>query len=418
MFKWDKWQKAVLEHEGNVALRSGRQVGKSTVIGKKSADFAKNHPGTITLVIAASQKQSGWLFDKIKSELELIFDKTFKYKEPPTKTKAILSNGSQIHSLPAGRTGFFIRGLALDLLIADEAAFIPEEVWRSVTPMIAVSRKERGLGWMILLSTPFGKGGFFYESCFDKDFKHFHVTSEQCPRIPAEFLRKERQRMSKMEYAQEYLAEFIDDYNQFFPTSLIKERMKFISWDRRTEYDKSKKYYLGVDIARYGGDENAFVIAEMDRKDNLKIVKALTTKRVSLSDTIGRIKDLNEKYNFRRIFIDDAGVGGGVYDVLEEKPQYKRKVVGLNNARRSVSADDRQKGIMKEDLYSNTLLLMEQERIDIISDLDLLRSMKSVLFEYTTERHLKIHGKYTHLTEALVRACWCVKEKGLNIYIA
>ena len=28
-----------------------------------------------------------------------------------------------------------------------------------------------------------------------------------------------------------------------------------------------------------------------------------------------------------------------------------------------------------------------------------------------------ISGKYSHLTEALVRAAWIVKEKGLNIWI-
>ena len=30
---------------------------------------------------------------------------------------------------------------------------------------------------------------------------------------------------------------------------------------------------------------------------------------------------------------------------------------------------------------------------------------------------VKIFGAYSHLTEALVRACWCIKDRGLDLYI-
>ena len=66
-FVWDQWQKDVLEHEGNVVIRSGRQVGKSVVIAEKAVRFAVENSGTVTLVIAASQRQSGLLFEKIKA---------------------------------------------------------------------------------------------------------------------------------------------------------------------------------------------------------------------------------------------------------------------------------------------------------------------------------------------------------------
>lgn len=423
--KLDNWQKEVLSHEGNITIRAGRQVGKSTVIGIKAARFVRDNPGTTVLIISASKKQAEWLFDKILGEmLEMCDNKEIEFKREPTRTKIMLENGSQLHCLPAGRTGAFIRGLAIDLLIADEAAFIPENVWRAVLPMVAVSRKLRGFGWIILLSTPFGKGGYFYDTFHDQDFRQFHLSSEQCPRIPKEFLLKEKDRMSKAEYAQEYMGEFIDEYNQFFPTKLIKDCMTFIEWDTEKEYKPQMKYYLGVDIARYGGDENAFVINEMDSNNRIRAVKCLTTKRMSLTDTVGRIKKLNDRFNFKRIFIDDAGLGAGVYDMLVEVRGYdgtaamKRKVIGLNNARRSIDRTDRKGAILKEDLYSNALVLMETGKINIISDLSLLRSLKCIVFEYTADRRIKIGGKYSHLAEAFVRACWCIRDKGLNIYLA
>ena len=129
-FQWDKWQQQVLEHEGNITLRTGRQVGKSEVISEKAVKFAREHEGTTTMIIAASQRQSSLLFEKVRGRCDLICSEEGDiYAEKPTLTKIILTNGSKIYSLPAGRTGYFIRGFTIDLLIADEAAYIPETVW-------------------------------------------------------------------------------------------------------------------------------------------------------------------------------------------------------------------------------------------------------------------------------------------------
>jgi hypothetical protein len=282
--------------------------------------------------------------------------------------------------------------------------------------MLAVSRKIRSMGYTILISTPFGKGGYYYNCFHDKDFKSFHISSEDCIRIPKDFLLKERQRMTKAEYAQEYLGEFIDELNQLFSTALIKKCMTFISWDKLIDKIPGSKFYLGVDIARYGGDENAFVICEFFN-NRLKVVRCLATERVSTTDTIGRIQILDQEYNFGKIFIDDAGVGGAVTDVLIQK--LGRKVMGLNNAskRIEIQGEEKKKGILKEDLYSNVLMLMETGKLEIISDLSLLRSLKSITFEYTDSKNLRIYGIYTHIAEAMVRACWCIKERGLDIYL-
>lgn len=419
-FKWDKWQKQVLEQDGNITMRCGRQVGKSEVVSAKAVQFAMTKPGSVTLIIAASQRQSSLLFEKVRANLDRLVDQgKDPYQEQPTLTKIILKNGSKIYSLPAGRTGYFIRGFTIDLLIADEAAYIPEEVWKAVIPMIAVSKKLRGMGYIILLSTPFGKGGYFYDSFTDPDFTHIHVSSEDCWRIPKDFLKKEKERLTKAEYMQEYLGEFTDEWNQFFPTTLIKSCMTFMEWSLKEDRQQGARYYLGVDIARYGGDENAFVVCELYKK-KLKIVKVFTTSRISTTDTIGRIIKIDEIFKFNKIFVDSSGVGGGVLDVLEDK--LGRKVMGLNNAskRIQVQGEEKKKGILKEDLYSNSLMLMETGRLQLINDLGLLKSLKSITYEYGEmkyDRKIKIFGDYSHITEAMVRACWCIKERGLDLYL-
>lgn len=438
----DKWQKDVLEHKGNITIRSGRQVGKSTVVGLKVTKLALEHPGSKMLVVAASQRQASLLFEKILSEFNRIqdfvleskgleaqkFDNTRTgrenksrwekengiFEDTPTKTRIILKDGSDISSVPVGKTGIYIKGHSVDFLIADEAAFIPEMVWLAIKPMIAVSKQLRGLGWEILLSTPFGKGGYYYNSHNDSDYRRFHVSSEDCPRIPKNFLLKEKRRLSKWEYAQEYLGEFVDEFSQFFATDLIKSRTNLMAWERSTDYCVKYRYYLGVDIARYGADENAFVILEWRSDNNLRIVKVETTERRSITETAGRILKYDEWFKFSKVFIDDAGVGGGAYDIL--KKSLRNRLVGLNNASKSI--ENKRNRILKEDLYSNALVLLENERLNLLNSTKLQRSLKCMTFEYTADKNIKIYGNYSHISEALVRACWCTKAKGLKLFIA
>jgi hypothetical protein len=408
-FNWDPWQKKVLEHLGSVTIRAGRQVGKSEVIARKAVDLAVKYPGTKTLVTSASQRQASLLFEKIrgylqKDEVELL--------EEPTMTKIKLANLSVIYCVPAGRTGFFIMGFTIDFLFIDESAFVNETVWNSIRPMIAVSRQLRGFGWIFLLSMPFGKGGFFYNSFTDNEFLQIHASSEDCPRIPKDFLAKEKKRLSKQQYAQIWQGEFVDDYRQFFPTALIRECMSIVSWTYETDYKSNGKYYLGVDVARYGGDQNAFVVGELiDKK--FKIVKIHTTDRKSLTDSSGQIKKLDEYFHFKRIFIDDGGVGGGLVDMLQEAFG-KRKVIGLNNSKKSIfnNGEENRKVIAKEDYYSNALIMMESRTIELIDDLDFLRSLKSITYEYSSSKNLIIKGDYDHITEAFVRCCWAMQDKG------
>ena len=66
-------------------------------------------------------------------------------------------------------------------LVLDEASRIPDALWIAVRPMVAVSG-----GAMMLLSTPFGKRGFFYRVWSESErWLKIQVTAEQCPRLTA-----------------------------------------------------------------------------------------------------------------------------------------------------------------------------------------------------------------------------------------
>src|SRR3990167_11475549 len=162
----DDWQVRLLKSQGNIALRSGRQVGKSTVVSIKAAEFALSGNDLSILIIAAVERQAQLLFEKVLDFMMTHYRSAIKRgNDRPTKHVIKLVNGSVIRCLPTGLSGLGIRGFTVDLLIADEAAFIPEAVWTAVTPMLAATK-----GDIILLSTPFGKGGYFYRCFQAKEF--------------------------------------------------------------------------------------------------------------------------------------------------------------------------------------------------------------------------------------------------------
>ena len=68
----DPWQKEVMTCRGNMVLRSGRQVGKSFVIGIKAAQYALENPKKLIMVISKTERQAGLLFAKILHNLHSI----------------------------------------------------------------------------------------------------------------------------------------------------------------------------------------------------------------------------------------------------------------------------------------------------------------------------------------------------------
>lgn len=405
----DGWQKDILGDEGNIVLRSGRQVGKSAVVSIKAGEYALNNPKKLIMIIASVERQALLLFEKVLSYIYAKNKSSIKVgKDRPTRHKLQLKNGSTILCLPTGESGYGIRGHTIDLLIADEAAYINEEVWTAVTPMLAITR-----GKIWLLSTPKGRGGYFYRCFEDKKFNHYHVSSEDCPRKDQDFLDHEKETKTKAQYAQEYLGEFVDKLQQFFSDDLIKKCQTAI---RRKEIRKRSNYFLGVDVGGMGGDASTFEVVDRTNRDNLVQVENETLTMALTTDTTRKVLSLNNQYDFKRIYVDDGGIGFGVFSELLEDENTRRKVIAINNAARPLDRDEkRKKKILKEDLYNNLLNLMEKDKIKLLDDPEISMSLRSVQYEWVDGK-FKIFGRDTHIVEGLVRAAWSSKDKSLNIY--
>lgn len=130
----------------------------------------------------------------------------------------VFPNGSRIVGLPAMEAT--VRGFsAVSLLIIDEAARVPDLIYKALRPMLATKD-----GDLWLISTPFGKQGFFYEKwAYGADrWTRFAVPATECPRIRPEYLEEERSEQGIQWFRQEYLCEFIENGVGVFARGLVE----------------------------------------------------------------------------------------------------------------------------------------------------------------------------------------------------
>jgi len=133
-----------------------------------------------------------------------------------TRLSCMLENRSRIVSLPSSEAT--VRGYSnVDLIVEDESSRVPDDLYKSVRPMLATSN-----GQLILMSTPFGKRGHFYETWEDaENWERTLLPAEECPRISKEFLVEERRTLGDWYYQQEYGCEFVEEESQLFGYDLI-----------------------------------------------------------------------------------------------------------------------------------------------------------------------------------------------------
>ena len=198
----DPWQAKLLASDSKRdILCCSRQAGKSLSAALLALHEALYEPGSVTVLVSPTQRQSSELFRKV-TEMRAALPYTPALLED-NRLSLSVAGGGRVLSLPGSEAT--IRGVsAVSLLVVDEAARVPDELWLATRPMLAVRN-----GRAVLASSPFGKRGFFWE-VWDEGtgWAKTRVPASEVPRISAEFLEEERRSMPSMWFLQEYMAEF------------------------------------------------------------------------------------------------------------------------------------------------------------------------------------------------------------------
>lgn len=433
--KLDPWQQEIMEYEDNILLAKGRRIGATHTFGKKAVDFmathSNKHPSSQIVCVSLTEDQAQLIIAFATNYAKEKYPKLVgKGKNKPTLNRLTLVVGKEKRILlarPVGATGDAVRGFEGQILMVDEAPKMPKLFWAAARPILATTG---GKIWM--WGTFFGKDNYFYKQyvkCLNKPgrFKVWNKNTEEVfeereisedwtekqRKEALQFLEDERNDLSKLEYAQEYLAMASEDLTQLFSDDLIYSIM-----DLEIKSKFPGKKYLGVDVAREGGDE--FVEFGINKISENRIEEEViqVKKNLTIPQGADSIISLDKIHNFKRIYVDDGGLGAGTLDLLKLNPQTRRKSEGINNKSKPINFDEtRKRKILKEDLYANLLTIMQRGILHIRKSDEVFMSLKSVQVQHLEGGHIKIFGKNTHIAEALVRAVWGIKEKHLNIWI-
>ncbi len=207
----DAWQQDILRSRARQTIMLvTRQGGKSTISSIRALHRAEYAPGSLILLLAPSYRQSKELFRKVKDAYAVIPNPSKLASESALEME--FENTSRIVALPGKEET--IRGFSgVALLIVDEAARVPDALYQSVRPMLAISG-----GSIVLLSTPFGKRGFFHHEWTEggEDWHRTKVTAYDCPRMSREWLEQEHAAIGDFWFRQEYMCEFVETIDQVF----------------------------------------------------------------------------------------------------------------------------------------------------------------------------------------------------------
>jgi hypothetical protein len=213
----DPWQARLLRSSSDrLLLLCSRQAGKSLSAASLALRAALLTSDSLVLLLSPVQRQSGELFRaKVKRLFNALGRPVLVVQESALTME--LANGSRIISLP-GEEGT-IRGYSdVNLLVIDEAARVPDDLYRSVRPMLAVSR-----GRLVCLSTPFGQRGWFFEEWErGEGWERTCITALQCPRISQGFLREEERALGPRWFSQEYMCSFEEAVDAVFSAGDIQ----------------------------------------------------------------------------------------------------------------------------------------------------------------------------------------------------
>lgn len=381
--------KLLRDNKKRLVACMGRQSGKTTTIAIKAIHFALTNDGVTVLITSPSLRQSMIMFSRISN---LVFTTPARNRiVRATRTTIQFNNRSEIIALPASEN--LLRGYTAHMIVCDEAAFMPEKLITNVVfPMISTTD-----GHAIFLSTPWGRNHFFYRAFMNPNYSVHRVKSSECPLIKPEFLKEMRRNMTEDAFKMEYMAEFVESSTAYFSQDLIRScvdpELEFLP--TLEMHTTSGEYYGGAD---FGKLEDHSVITVLQRKgDLLKLIYLYEFPiGTPYTNVIGHLVRANKQFNFRKMLIDQTGVGEPVLDEL--KNQGFQGVEGLTFTAKT-----------KEETLTALKIVMEQKRLKMPYHRRLCQQINEQEYQYGKSGYLTFShpvGSHDDMLFALALCCY------------
>lgn len=397
-----KTQEQIIDCEGReVLVCAGRGWGKSMLMGyivvkeflKGLSRLKKGEIESIKIFIVAP---TYGLCEKVFSyvvQFLLKFDKkAFQKSVSGRIPQSITVSHNAWIQCRSTESPIGLLGERVDVIVLDEAAIVPEQVYLQYVKPVTASASKKGRSYYI--STPRGRGWFKKKFSILKEHgAAFQFPSTDGVEVTLEELEELKKEYPEQLFAQEYLAEFRDDAGMVFKSEVIKK----IIGARESEPIDGHRYIMGVDLAK---EEDYTVITIID-SETKEMVHLDRFKGWDYPYQKQHIAAKAERYNNARVIIDATGVGKAVYEDL------RRDGVFIE--------DFTFGGKSKEQLFGNLRVFIENQYIKILDNPILLDELSSIEYKLRNEktgeplRNIKYgppSGLHDDTVDSLALAVW------------
>ena len=295
------------------AIRCGRRSGKSYGLGIDIANRLVQNSNYQILVVTPFLSQAKELTSVVKKILRSLsatigtWDDLVERSVTSPYQEIQMKNGSTFKAFTAGNDNAnAVRGQGAHLIIIDEADFLTQEAFDSITAILMDKPNTE----IICTSTPMGEG-LLYKFANSKDYKEFHFPSFCIPHYNDDMDREFRNSLSMMAYIQEIMAEFGLSDNSVFDTDLVNRSTLIGTSESLHNVITNRNRY----IVSLGCDWNAdkvgtrICVIAYDKIERKIIIANLSNVRRegwTQVAAIDKIVELNRLYTPDYIYVDEG----------------------------------------------------------------------------------------------------------------
>lgn len=303
-------------HQGQLLLHNskarfrvmacGRRFGKTLAASNELSKNALEFPSTLNWWVAPTYRQTEIAFEIMAEALKPVLTKPANR----SRMRIDLINGSVIECRSAERYEN-MRGDGPSFVVFDEASKCPKAAWTEVVRPALADKQGRA----IFISTPWGRDWFWelFQRGQDTEFpdwwSHSFPTTAN-PFVPASEVEEARRTLPSIVFAQEFLAEFLDDAATVFRNvdgcaiGSLKEPMV------------GHQYVVGWDMAKYQ-DYSVFTVIDCNTREVVAFDRFNGMEYRTQIDE--HLVPLVHKYNNAFVTMDVTGVGDPLLEEVRKR---------------------------------------------------------------------------------------------------
>lgn len=364
-------------------LVAPRQCGKSTSLAMLALWWGFRKPSQGVLIVSASDESAKRTLAKV-SRIAASSPLLTRSVVDDQKSKVVLSNGSEIASVPASERQ--IRSQSVDLLIIDEAAQVAGiDGGRLIMGAALPTTMARPEARIVLASSPLGRAGYFYEQAMAGErgaatIETFRWRLSQARWITPEVVASLREQIPDLLMQQaEIDGEFVDLAGAHRLVPGVDAALTRI-------LQAPRHGVLGVDVARFGRDRTVGYLNAGGVIRKVFEGVGWDTSRTA-AEIAGVVAD--PELEGVTVVVDDTGVGGGVTDQVRRRLGAVVAFVGASRARQNTRFANR-----RAESFWRMRDAFEAGQVDIDpDDRDLVGQLRDLVYEYDDRGRIRMESK-------------------------